>query len=269
MTAPFLPWLGENHIDEPVTITALEFDVLWEHLALDAMPLVLRVPSPGRTDVERAKFVNHAWDSLARRGLGRQVDLDPRLARLVSLLRRPDREIDGRLWVGHQLRLFAAATGEEAVLATMVGSQLTLREAEASGLPRFALSVLPDAAAGVGQSITLRTADFEAAAQEATDQQKFAAGLAARGVRASDADQLAEMIGDVVHQGQFGTATRDKWGRRVRAARVVSFFDTKDGRYLQIRRESEGVEPWTTISPADNRRMLQHLTALHEEQRRS
>ena len=76
-----------------------------------------------------------------------------------------------------------------------------------------------------------------------------------------------ELIGDVIRQGQFGTATRDKWGRRVRAPRVISFFDTKDGRYLQIRRESEGAEPWTTISPADSRRMLQHLTALHEEQR--
>src|ERR1044072_2482232 len=147
MTAPFLPWLGENHIDEPVTITALEVEVLWEHRALDAMPIVLRVPSPGRTDHERAKFVRHAWDSLGRRGLGRPVALDPRLARLISLLRRPEREIGGRLWIGHQLRLFAAATGDEGVLATMVGSQLTLREADASGLPRNALSVLPDAPA--------------------------------------------------------------------------------------------------------------------------
>src|SRR6201999_622261 len=210
MTAPF-PWLGESDFDEPVTITALEFDVLWEPLALDAMPLVLRVPSPGRTDAERAKFVSHAWDSLARRGLGRQVDLDPRLGRLVSLLRRPDREIDGRLWVGHHLRLFAAATGDQAVLATMVGTQLTLQEADATGLPRYALSELPDAPAGPGQSITLRSADFEAAAQESTDQERVAAALRERGVRPSDAEKLAEMIGDVIRQGQFGTATRVKW----------------------------------------------------------
>ncbi len=263
MTAPFL---GQPDVDEPVTITALEFDVLWEHHALDAMPLVLRVPSPGRTDAERAKFVRHAWDSLERRGLGRPVAPDPRLARLLSLLRRPDREIDGRMWIGHQLRMFAAATGDEGVLATLSGTQLTLREAEASGLPRFALSVLPSVPAGPGQSITLRTADFEAAAQEATDQKTLEAALRSRGVRDRDAEQLANMIGDVVCQGQFGTATRDKWGRRVRADRVISFFDTHNGRYLQVRRDSEGAEAWTTISPADNRRMLQHLTVLHEEQ---
>ncbi|MGH3759065.1 ESX secretion-associated protein EspG [Actinophytocola sp.] len=265
MTAPF-PWLGESEVDEPLTVSALEFDVLWEHLALDAMPLVLRVPSPGRTDAERARLVRLAWDGLERRGLGRPVEPDPRLARLLSLLRRPNREIDGRLWVGRQLRLFTAATEDDAVLATLAGDKLALRPADASGLPRYALSVLPPAPAGPGQSITLRTADFEAAARESTDQGKFAATLRNRGVRPSDATQLAEMIGDVVNQGQFGSAVRDKWGRRVRADRVISFFDTKDGRYLQVRRESEDGEAWTTISPADGRRMLQHLTTLHEEQ---
>jgi hypothetical protein len=265
MTAPF-SWLGEPAVTEPFTISALEFDVLWEHYALDAMPLVLRVPSPGRTDAERGRFVRQAWDGLQRRGLGRQVDLDPRLARLLFLLRRPEREIDGRLWVGRPLRLFVAAIGDEAVMATMSGNELTLRPADATGLPRHALSVLPPAPAGPGQSITLRTADFEAAAGEATDQTRFEAELRTRGVRSSDATELAEMIGDVINQGQFGSAVRDRWGRRHRADRVVSFFDTKDGRYLQIRRESEGTEPWTTISPADGRRMLQHLTELHEEQ---
>lgn len=267
MTAP-LPWLGETDVDEPLNITALEFDVLWEHLALDAMPLVLRVPSPGRTDAERARYVRHAWDSLERRGLGRPVELDPKLARLLFLLRRPEREIDGRMWVGHHLRVFVAATADEAVLATMTGSQLSLRPADATGLPRYALSVLPPAPAGPGQSVTLRTADFEAAAHEATDQGKFAGALRARGVRTADAEALADMIGDVINQGQLGSAVRDKWGRRVRAERVISFFDTKDGRYLQIRRQDEGHEAWTTVSPADSRRMLQHLTTLHDEQRR-
>jgi hypothetical protein len=266
MTAPF-PWLGEPDLEEPFSITALEFDVLWEHYALDAMPLVLRVPSPGRTDDERARLVNRVWEGLERRGLGSAADPDPRLARLLFLLRRPEREIDARLWVGRQLRVFAAATADEGVLATMTGNNLTLRPADATGLPRYALSVLPPAPAGPGQSITLRTADFEAAAHEGgADRGKFEDELRARGMRAGDAEQLVEMIGDVVNQGQYGSAVRDRWGRRVRAGRVISFFDTKDGRYLQVRREAEGAEPWTTISPADGRRMLQHLTELHAEQ---
>lgn len=249
--------------EEPITISALEFDVLWEHLGLDAMPLVLRVPSPGRTDEERAHLVDQAWRSLTDRGLGRELDPDPRLAHLLTLLNRPDREIDGRLWIGSPVRVFTAATADEAVHATLTDGHLTLRSADATGLPRFALSVLPQAPAGPGRSLTLPTADFEAAANEAVGRKEFEAALLARGVRPSDATDLATMISDVIHQGQYGSATRDRWGRRIRTPRVISFFDTADGRYLQLRRTDPDTEPWTTISPADHRRMHQHLTALH------
>lgn len=251
-----------------VRISALEFDVVWEHYhGVDQMPLVLRVPSPGRTDDERSRIVRGVWDALGRRGLGSPVDPHPGLTHLLSLLRRPDREIDGRLWLGGELRLFVAATGDEAVLATLSNGTLSLRPADATGLPRFALSVLPAAPAGTGHSITLPTADFSAAAREAHKQEELANALRSRGVRDADAKALAEMIGDIVNRGQFGSAARDRWGRRVRATRVISFFDTAAGRYLQIRRAEEGTEPWSTISPADSRRMLQHLTALHEEHR--
>lgn len=251
---------------DPVEISTLEFDVLWEHYhGVAQMPLVLRVPSPGRTDDERKRIVRGVWDGLASRGLGSPVDANPLLTHLLSLLRKPDREIDGRLWLGGEVRLLAAATGDDAVLAVLANGKLTLRPADATGLPRFALSPLPPVPAGPGQSITLPTADFEAAAKEARKQEELAVALRSRGVRAGDAQALADMIGDIVNRGQYGNAYRDRWGRRVRAPRVISFFDTEAGRYLQIRRESEESEPWTTISPANPRRMLQHLTELHEE----
>lgn len=252
---------------DPVEISALEFDVLWEHHhGEDQIPLVLKVPSPGKTDDERARIVASVWDGLSRRGLGSPVDPHPGLTYLLDLLRRPDREIDGRLWVGGEVRVLAAATGDAAVLATLSAGRLSLRAADASGLPRFALSPLPVAPAGPGQSITLPTDDFLAAAQEATKQEDLAAALSSRGVRDTDAKALSEMIGDIVNRGQYGTAARDKWGRRVRANRVISFFDTADGRYLQVIRRTENTAtPWTTISPANPRRMLQHLTDLHEE----
>lgn len=251
---------------DPVEISTLEFDVLWEHYHGDAqMPLVLRVPSPGRTDEERKRIVRGVWDGLTSRGLGSPVDAYPRLTHLLSLLRKPDREIDGRLWLGREVRLLTAATGDEAVLAVLSNGQLTLRPADATGLPRFALSVLPQVQAGPGQSITLPTADFEAAAKEARKQEELAVALRNRGVRANDAQTLADMIGDIVHRGQYGSASRDRWGRRVRTKRVISFFDTEAGRYLQVRRESPDSEPWTTISPAAPRRLLQHLTELHQD----
>jgi hypothetical protein len=257
--------LDDTGLGQPITLTALEFDVLWEHLDLGDMPLVLKVPSPGRTNAERAQLVDRAWQAVEAKGLGRQVDLDPRLTGMLRLIARPQRELDARLWLGHSVRLMAAADGEAGVLAVQESDRLTLRTADGLGLPRHALSVLPPAKAGTGHSVTLPSKEFEAAAREAKEPKEFEAALRRRGVREPDAETLRKMIGDVDSQGQFGGAARDKWGRRVRTPRVISFFDTADGRYLQVRKESTGGEAWTTISPTDNKRLLHHLTELHAD----
>ncbi|PPK69759.1 ESAT-6 protein secretion system EspG family protein [Actinokineospora auranticolor] len=57
--------------------------------------------------------------------------------------------------------------------------------------------------------------------------------------------------------GTFAAATRDRWGKRTRTDRVISYFDTEDGRYLQTR-----VDGWTTISPTNSRRLLHHVSTL-------
>jgi hypothetical protein len=257
--------LDATGLGEPITLTALEFDVLWEHLDLGDMPLVLKVPSPGRTNTERAQLVDRVWQSLAAKGLGGPLALDGQLSALLRLIARPARELDGRLWLGRSVRLMAAADSESGVLAVQEGDQLILRTADGLGLPRHALSVLPPAVAGPGHSVTLPSKEFEAAAREATAPKEFEAALRRRGLRDADAEALRKMIGDVHQQGQYGGAARDKWGRRVRTSRVISFFDTDGGRYLQVRREPPGGEAWTTISPADHRRLLHHLTELHSE----
>ncbi|MGH3436645.1 MAG: ESX secretion-associated protein EspG [Sciscionella sp.] len=257
--------LGQQDVREPITISALEFDVLTEYLALGEMPVVLRVPSPGSTNTERNQLVSSAWASLQAKGYGRAVDLDPRLRHMLGVLARPDSEVDGRLWLDGEIRLLAALRGEHAVLATMRAGNLTLREAAPTGLPREALTVLPSRDAGQGVSITLPSARFEAAAAKGTTPEAFEAALREFGLRAEDAKQLRAMIGDVTGQGQFGAAARDKWGARHRADHVVSFFETEGGRYMQIRRESTADEPWSTISPVDARRMNQHVTTMYQE----
>ncbi|TQM82732.1 ESAT-6 protein secretion system EspG family protein [Saccharothrix saharensis] len=254
--------LGSNDLREPVTISALEFDVLWEHLRLETMPLVLKVPSPGKTHAERAELERRAWAELDRRGLGRPVSLDPMLEDLLHLLNRPQHEVDGRLWLGHSVRVLAAAKGQSAVLAVLAHDQLTLRPASAEGLPREALSVLPPLPAGPGHSVTLPSADLDAAAATAKTPDELHQALVSRGIRDEDARTLADMFRDADHRGQFGAASRDKWGKRVRQDRVVSFFDTPRGRYLQLRRATPGQQPWSTVSPVDARRLTQHLTDL-------
>jgi hypothetical protein len=254
--------LGSNDLREPVTISALEFDVLWEHLRLETMPLVLKVPSPGKTHAERAALEQRAWTDLDRRGLGRPASLDPALEDLLHLLNRPQREVDGRLWLGRSVRVLAAAKGQSAVLAVLDNNQLTLRPASHEGLPREALSVLPPLPAGPGHSVTLPSADLDAAAAASNTPDDLVSALVTRGIRHEDARTLADMLRDADNRGQFGSATRDKWGKRVRQDHVVSFFDNPQGRYIQLRRATPGQQPWSTISPVDSRRLIHHLESL-------
>jgi ESX secretion-associated protein EspG len=250
----------------PITLTALEFDVLWEHLRLGALPLVVKVPSPGRTFEERADIETRVWAGLEARGLGRPVDVNPDIAGLLSVLARPEREVDVRAHIGRDVRVLAASAGEGAAVAELSEGSVTLRSASATGLASAALAVLPSSAAGPGRSVTLRTEDFESAANRAGGTREgFEQALLAGGLRGDDATVLAEMIKDVAHMGNFGAAARDRLGRRHRASRVVSFFDTEDGRYVQVRRPSDDGTLWTTISPADLRRLTHHVGELLDE----
>ncbi|GAB2854418.1 ESX secretion-associated protein EspG [Lentzea nigeriaca] len=258
--------LGMGDTRDPVIISTLEFDVLWEHLGLETMPLVLKVPSPGKTREERRDIEDQVWRQLGARGLGGPRALDPTLEDLLHVLNRPQQEIDARLWLAERsVRVLAAGKGQAGVLATLDGGQLVLRPAEADGLPREALTALPTAPAGEGHSITLPSADLDAAAASASSPEALEAELRSRGLRGDDAHTLAEMVRDASNRGQFGAAARDKWGKRVRPDRVVAFFDTPKGRYLQMRRAVDGQPPWSTITPVDYRRMHHHLVELLAE----
>ncbi|SDN42590.1 ESX secretion-associated protein EspG [Allokutzneria albata] len=249
-----------------VVLSALEFDVLWSHLGLPDMPLVIKVPSPGKTYQERAELERAAWDGIGERGLGRPIRLDAELERMLEVLALPDREVDGRIWLGHSVRVLCAARGSDGVLAVLEGSQLKLRQTTDFGLPRIALSVLPALPAGTGRSITLPSSDLDAAAAQAGNSvEALEAALRQYGVRAEDAHALSTVVSEVGDRGQFGVAARDEHGRRRRADRVIAFFDTPAGRYLQTRSASPSGVPWSTISPADNRRLTQHLDELLAE----
>ncbi|MGW3472475.1 ESX secretion-associated protein EspG [Saccharopolyspora sp. NPDC000995] len=249
-------------------LSALEFDVLIEHLGLETMPLVLKIPSPGRTHSERAKLVESAWRSLGSRELGRPTRLDPELEWMLRLLARPCREVDGRIWLRRSVRVLAAsdAESEHAVLVVKDGDTFGLRLAAASGLPREAVSVLPTLPPGPGRSVSVRSGDLDGAAADAGDNvEQLQSALQRRGIRPDDAEILMSMAAGVDARGQFGAAARNRFGRRVRAGRVIGFFDTAHGRYAQLRRESPSGEMWSTVAPVDTRRLIGHVNELLAE----
>jgi hypothetical protein len=266
MTSGVFGLTDEPAPSAPIAVSRLEFDVLWESLALGEMPLVLKVPSPGRTTTERRRLVEDAWRAMENRGFARSATEYERLADLVRQLARPQREIDGRLWFGRKvgsIRVLAGASGANAVLATLTTDGLTLREAAPNGLAREALSALPPLPAGPGESVTVPSRQLAAAAENAATPTEFEAALRENGIRDRDAAILATMMMRLRRHGQFGAANRDRWGHRTRAQRVLSVFDTRAGRYLQTRSAAEpDAEPWTTVSPADQRLLTSQLDEL-------
>ena len=244
------------------TLSELEFDVLWEHLRLAEMPLAIKVASPGKTQVERESVTKTVWDALADRGLVGSRGIDRDLQDLLSLLDRSDYELDARLWLDGGVRALIAAKGHDAVMARLSDGCLSLTPIAVEALPRAALSLLPELPAGPGYSITVPSAELDAAAAEAETAEELGWILRDHGVSPDEADELAAMVGNVRRRGQFGAAARDYRGRRHRPDRVVGFFDSPRGRYVQLRRAKPGGVAWSTVAPADERRLGQHITDL-------
>src|SRR5947208_1004044 len=138
---------------EPISLSALEFDVLWEHLRLESMPLAVTVPSPGKTYEERDALVERAWADLEARGLGRPVSVHPDLEYALRILDRPDREVDGRAYVEGTVRLIVAAAGEDAAIAILGEDRVTVRRTAITSLANHAslsVELLPSRPAGPG-----------------------------------------------------------------------------------------------------------------------
>lgn len=253
---------------EPVELSFSELDVLREHLGMESLPLVLKVPSPGRTHAERRELVERVWRGLDGRGLCGTGGLHERLERMLLMLAAPRYEVDGRCWLDRSVRVFAAGSGrsesDEAVVVTKEDGTVSLRPAAPTGLAREAVSAaLPAVPVGTGRSVTLPSETLDAAVSEAADDlARLHESLLSRGVRDADAEMLAGMLEGARARGQFGVAVRRPRSGRRRAEQVVGFFDSERGRYTQLRGASPSGELWTTVAPADRRGLVGRLETL-------
>ena len=243
-------------------LTAVEFDVLWEWLGLGATPVVLRLDSPGRTHSERRGIVATGWQGLRLRGLADLNGPDPELVRLMHLLAGPTHQVELRMRLDRELRVVASARPGGTALAVRQDATVTLT-AE-SGPVGAALSSLPGRPAGAGRSVTLPSADLEAATAEA-GRDAVTDALVERGIDAEDAALVQAMLSGATGRGQLSVLAADQWGVLHRLRKVIGVLDTRHGRYL-LRRDvaTDGVE-WTTLAPTDPTRLRYRLDALLAE----
>ncbi|SDG87534.1 EspG family protein [Lentzea fradiae] len=250
-------------------LSRLEFDLCWDHLRLGEYPTILSIPSHGATFDERRALLHDAWQSLAHKGLVDRGRLDPDLAGRLTLLARPEREVDARLRLddGPRVRAVAAVRRRYAVLAVLTADALVVQDVDESALASSVVSLLPPHATSKSRSISLPSADLDRAAEAAGESAtRLENALREHGLARQDAQKVSSVLGNVIRMGQFGTAYREMRngapGKRHRGPYVVSFYDTPEGRWQFTRRPSGDGREWSTLAPADHSRLTHSVSEL-------
>lgn len=249
-----------------VVLSRLEFDVLWEREKLPRRHVVIDVESPGKTHTERRSLVAETMDGLEQRGLVKRDRAVPELSDWLSLLAYPKVSIDSWVWTDRTIRSLTAASGDVALLAVVDGPEVWLIPARDTAITEAAVSVAGEMPAGAGQSVSLVTDVLHNADKHAGgDAREFATLLRRAGVSGDDATTLARMTEGMGMRGQLGASRRQRDQHLRRADRVVSFFDNQYGRYLYLTKPNNDGRLWSTIAPADNRRLATCVEELLDE----
>lgn len=250
---------------ETVELSALEYDIMWEHLRLGPFPPILDITSHGATLDERAELAAAAWESLAAKDLGWPGRVDPRLHRRLRLLSRPEWELDARLRLstkGPRTSALIAAGNTDATVAVLGDGTLRLRTAPADRITHEAVSLLPPHPPGTGASITFPASLLDSAAARAgSNPDALARALLSAGLGKSEARKIADVAGNVIRFAHFGAARTPKLEKRRRANHVVSVYDTNAGRYLFTRKPT-AEQLWVTLLPGTAATITRQLDEL-------
>lgn len=223
----------------------IEFDFIWESLAIGETPYPLRTRSHGTTVNERAHLRNQVLTGLARRGVvdGRG-DVDPWLAERFELLTTGTTSVDAAHLVQRgapMVGALAAAFDGRGVLAVQDASGIRLHDMPGDALASTIVSLMPPAPRGRERSVTLRS--------EYLTPGRAAAANGALGEE--DRKVLTRILEqERIRGGQIGANARSEAGTKSRAA-VLRWFDTDSGRYIAQSSEGADGAEWTTIAPVD------------------
>ncbi len=238
-------------------LSAVEFDVLWDRLGLGPTPVVLQLPSPGRTHAERRRLVADTWAALRVRGLVGPGGPHPALDGLLRLLAGPAERVELRAWGRLRIRAVAAGRDDAGVLARRCGDAVALEPC--ASLPSAVVGLLPPAPRGPGRAAAVPTAALAAALARPSGT-GLRADLVDRGAAPDEAGPVAWMLHGLDGRAQLGALATDHRGTLRRSAEVLEVLDGPRGRYL-VTRTADG---WTTVAPTDGRRLRHRVTELIE-----
>ena len=245
-------------------MSASTYQVLCEHLGFADTPAVLPVTPRGFWESERHLVVDSGWRELRDIGLVTQRGIADKLVTMINALYRFDYAIDARLYLNSKTRALAAVNDGVGVLAVLANDRFTVRAVHPDRLCAAVVGLLPDVAAGQGDSLAVPRSTLDAAASGAgaNDSTAFQAQLRIAGVCGADATELGRMLGQPLRRGNFGVTVSTAQGSRLRGDHVLAWVDTADGRYLIENSTALDGVLWTTVAPATPARLIGQVTWL-------
>ena len=241
----------------PRVLSAVEFDVVWRGLGLGAPPVVLLLPSPGRTHTERRRIEAHVGRALRERGL----TVDDGLTELLRMLATPSPRIEVRAWGASTCR--AVVTG--GVLARRHDDAVVLAPCDSAATA--VLCVLGGCRPGPGRAASVPDADLAAALHRPSGA-GLRTDLVTRGVDPTEAGLVGRMLHGVAGRAQIAVAAPDRWGVARRSA-LLEVVDGPAGRYLLTRSYGGDGTRWATVAPVDDRRLRCRVDDLFSPGRRA
>lgn len=238
-------------------------DILSQTLEVNPRQFPLEIPSFGAYVEDRTRIATAVFTDLHGRGLIRDGEIVPELQLAlrtlsdyriaVAAMGRVERKNGSS---GRDILARAAAVADAGVLAVQEGQLVRLELIRPTALASTMVGLLPEVAAGPGQSVTVARPSAESGGDY------FGSVRPSRG--ADQAMRLAEsyLRHPQTGSGFFVVSGRDRGGKERRAGEV-SWFDTEVGRYLMLSRPpGEDGQQHSTLSPADPARLTQQLGQL-------
>lgn len=134
-------------MDDRLSLSLAAVDIVWEDLALGAVPVPFDIRSVGMTLDERSEIRRAVWADLTARGLARRGRLEPEVEDRLAVLVRFTSAISvfGVLDDEVMLRARVSGNGRFAVLAVQDATELHIEVVESHRLIASILGLLPAA----------------------------------------------------------------------------------------------------------------------------
>jgi hypothetical protein len=206
------------------------------------------------------------WAALEQFGLARGREVHPDLGRSLRLVAEAGTDYWAFFNHGDEPTRSAlvSVSGDNAIRIILTADkQFIMEPVRPEDAPQALVAALPEVPPGKGQPISLPADALNQPRHQRAEGDGF---LQANRYATTPQEQQVAALKKLLAEprlggGQLYAARRDRFGKKVRCPKPLTFFDTVGGRYLQFQVSSSS-GPWHTVQAADFATMTSRLDML-------